>query len=40
MLVSQIEYLYGTLDQADQQPGQDMFDRFAVLKQEFEALRR
>ena len=40
MLISQIEYLYGKLDQADQQPGQDMFDRFAVLKKEFEALRR
>ncbi len=38
MLVSQIEYLYGMLDRADQRPGQDMFDRLEVLRREFASL--
>ncbi len=38
MLVSQIEYLYGKLNRADQYPGRDMRERFEVLRAEVAVL--
>ncbi|GAB4517794.1 MAG: hypothetical protein Tsb0010_01970 [Parvularculaceae bacterium] len=38
MLIDQISYLYGMLDDADQAPGQDAFERFEVLAEEFRRL--
>jgi hypothetical protein len=38
MLVSQIEYLYGKLDSADQAPGNDIMKRYSVLRGQFDEL--
>ena len=38
MLLSQISYVYGMLDRADQRPGKDMYDRLRVLRGELDAL--
>ncbi|MCZ6915155.1 MAG: hypothetical protein O7I93_00125 [Gemmatimonadetes bacterium] len=34
MLIAQLQYLYGNLDRADQQPGTDAYQRFEVLEAE------
>lgn len=38
-LISQVSYLYGMLDDADQAPGQEALDRFDALSAEFAAIR-
>lgn len=40
MLVSQVSYLYGMLDDADQLPGKDAFERFEALSGQFETIRQ
>jgi hypothetical protein len=38
MLIDQLEYLYGMTTRADQQPGQDAFDRFETLRGDLDAI--
>lgn len=38
MLISQIQYLYGMLNRGDQRPGKDAYERYEVLKKEFDIL--
>ena len=40
MLVDQIQYLASMIDQADQLPGKDAYDRFKELKEELELLMK
>ncbi len=40
MLTDQVDYLYGMLDDADQAPGADAVERFRVLRDQFDGLRR
>ena len=39
MLIAQISYLYNMISNADQEPGGEATDRFAVLRQQFDDLR-
>jgi hypothetical protein len=39
-LIDQTEYLASMLDQADQRPGQDAYDRFIELKNELDEIRK
>lgn len=39
MLIDQIDYLYGMISNADQAPGGEAVDRFAVLEESFAAIR-
>lgn len=39
MLIDQIDYLYGMTSNADQAPGREAIDRFAVLEESFAAIR-
>jgi len=38
MFISQLEYLLGIVNRADQRPGQDVYDRFDALKKEFTSI--
>jgi hypothetical protein len=38
MLIDQLQYLYGMTTRADQQPGQDAFDRFSTLRGDLDTL--
>jgi len=40
MLTSQVAYLYGMLDDADQAPGEDAIERYRVLRERFEGIER
>jgi len=40
MLVDQIQYLASMIDQADQMPGKDAFERFEELKKKLDSLRK
>jgi photosystem II stability/assembly factor-like uncharacterized protein len=39
-LISQISYLYNMLDQADQLPGRDAYQRYTSLRQQLESLKK
>jgi hypothetical protein len=39
MLIDQISYLYSMLDQADQVPGKDAYDRYTTLREKLTALK-
>jgi len=39
MLVDQVRYLYGMLNDADQAPGQDAVERYETLRQDFQAVQ-
>lgn len=39
-LISQISYLYSMLDQADQLPGRDAYQRYTSLRQQLESLKK